>query len=249
MDVNILWNFGLLLTTIAAIQFGGYVAIRIFGERLGIAFTGFLGGLVSSTAVFAQLHHTLKTHPQLVFATIASGLLATVAMLVDIAVIIFVASPTLLICIIWPIVTMIIIGVSVSVMLLHFQKIEKYTPSPLSNSINLLSIFSTSLYIGLMLVLIAIAKRYISTKGVLLIAFLGGLFEIHGISFATALLYLGDQLPATDARSVLYLAILASFISKFVLLWTLSPRRFALQTSLFLLGLLFCGGLVYWMGF
>ena len=242
-------NFGLLLATIAAIQFGGYIAIHMFGERLGIAVMGFLGGMVSSTAVFAQLPHTLRTHPQLAGATIASGLLATVAMLVDIAIIIFVASPTLLVFIIWPIIAMIIVAIIATVILLHFQKIKTYSSTLLSNPFNLLSIFGTSLYLGLMLILIAIAKKYISTQGVLFISFLGGLFEIHGISLATALLYLGHHLNISDARSVIYVAILASFISKFVLLWSLTPYRFAIQTSLFLLGMLLSGGLVYWMGF
>ena len=242
-------DFGLLLTTIAAIQFGGYVAIHLFGERLGLAFTGFLGGLVSSTAVFAQLAHTLRTYPESHIATMASGLLASVAMLVDIAIIIFVASPILFDSIIWPMVFMMVMGGIMAMILLHYQKPEKETALQLLNPINLRSILGTSFFIGLMLVLIAIAQRYISMQGVLWVSFLGGLFEVHGISFATALLYLGGQLPLMDARFVIYAAILASFISKIILLWSLTPSRFALQTSLCLLGLLFGGGLVYWLGF
>jgi hypothetical protein len=54
-------NFGVLIATIAAIQFGGYVAIRLFGERFGMAAMGFSGGLVSSTAFFATLPSTLRS--------------------------------------------------------------------------------------------------------------------------------------------------------------------------------------------
>jgi uncharacterized membrane protein (DUF4010 family) len=242
-------NFGVLITTIAAIQFAGYISIHVFGERFGIALTGFLGGLVSSTAVFATLPSTLRTHPHFSLAIIASAILATVAMLIEIMIIIFVASPTLLFYIIWPMIAIIAVGVSLAVILLHYQKHIKNASSSLSSSFKLLSIFSISIFIGFILIIIAIAKRYVGTNGILFISFFGGLFEIHGISLATALLYLGNQLKINDARLVLYIAILASFVSKFTLLWCLTPYRFALQTSLFLLGLLISGGVVYWLGF
>jgi uncharacterized membrane protein (DUF4010 family) len=241
-------NFGILIATIAAIQFGGYISIHLFGERFGMALTGFLGGLVSSTIVFATLPSILRTHPHSIPAIIASAILATLAMLVDIIIIIFVASPTLLSYIIWPMVTMFAVGAISTMILLHYQKIKKHIRPSLSNPLQPLSILRTSIFIGLILILIAIAKRYMGTKGILFISFLGGLFEIHGISLATALLYLGDQLKINDARLVLYIAILASFVSKFLLLWGFTPYRFALQTSLFLLVILVSGGVIYWWG-
>lgn len=242
-------NFGLLLATIAAIQFGGYIAIHLFGERLGIAFTGFLGGLVSSTAIFAQLSDTLKKHPEFIVTIMASSLLATIATLVDIIIIIFVASPTLLIDIVFPVISMVIVGVIFVILLLYYQKNTIGKPARVSNPVSLISIIRTSLFIGLMLILIAIAKRFISIKGILLVSFLGGLFQIQGISLATGLLYLGHQLSSHEVRLAIYVAILASFVSKFILLWSLTPSRFALQTSLFLFGILGCGGFVYWLGF
>jgi uncharacterized membrane protein (DUF4010 family) len=242
-------NFGMLIATIGTIQFGGYIAIHLFGERFGMAFMGFLGGLVSSTAVFATLPGTLHAHPKFTLATIASAILATVAMLVEIITIIFVASPTLLVYIIWPMITMISLGIIFVIFLLHFQKFKKNTPLTLSNPLNLLSILRISIFLGITLVLIAVAKRFVGTEGMLLITFLGGLFEIHGITLATGLLYLQKQLPINVACLILYVAILASFISKFFLLWSLSPHRFALQTSLFLLVMIASGGTVYWLTF
>lgn len=240
-------DFGLLMATIAAIQFGGYIAIHLFGERLGIAFVGFLGGLVSSTAVVAQLPNMLKKHPKSTLAIIASCILATLAMFIEILIVIFVASPALLVYIISPIIVMLIVGTISAVILLYYQKITTI-PSRLSSPISVMSILRISLFIGIMLILIAIAKHFVSIKGILLISFLGGLVEIRGIALATALLYLGNQLTISDVRLVLYIAIFASFISKFILLWSLTPHRFALKTSFFLLGILGCGGVMYWVG-
>jgi uncharacterized membrane protein (DUF4010 family) len=240
-------NFGMLIATIGTIQFGGYIAIHLFGERFGMAFMGFIGGLVSSTAVFATLPGTLRSHPKFIFATIASAILATVAMLVEIMVIIFVASQTLFVHILRPMITMISLGIIFVIFLLYFQKFKKHAPLTLSTPLNLLSILRISIFLGVTLVLIAIAKRFVGTEGMLLITFLGGLFEIHGITLATGLLYLQKQLSINVACLILYVAILASFISKFFLLWSLSPHRFALQTSLFLLVMVASGGTMYWL--
>ena len=142
---------------------------------------------------------------------------------------------------------MVVVGALFTILLLYYQKATIVKPVRVLNPISLTSIIRTSLFIGLMLILIAIAKRFISIKGILFISFLGGLFQIQGISLATALLYLGHQLSSHDVTLVIYIAILASFISKFILLWSLTPSRFAFQTSLFLFGILSCGSLVYWI--
>ncbi|MDR3491797.1 MAG: DUF4010 domain-containing protein [Gammaproteobacteria bacterium] len=240
-------NFGILIVVIAAIQFAGYVLIRLFGESFGMALTGFLGGFVSSSAVFANLPHTLRSHPKVTHAVIASAILATTATLIELLLIILVASPTLLIIIIKPIFVMIIISLAISFFLLHYQKKMGHTTSPVTNPLHLLSILRTSIFIASAVVIITLAKHFVGTQGVLVISFLGGLFELQGISLATALLYLDQDLTSHFATLALYAAVLASFISKFCLLWILSPPRFALQTSLYLFLILLSGTVTYWV--
>jgi uncharacterized membrane protein (DUF4010 family) len=234
-------NFAILIVTISVIQIAGYVSMRLFGERLGMAITGFLGGLVSSTAVFASFGSTLRTHPGFALPIMASALLATLAMLAEIMTIIFIASPSLFLFIIKPVFFMSITSIIFSIALLYFQKIKLHKPKLISSSFSLLSVLRVSFFIAATLILVAIAKRFVGPDAVLLISFLGGLFEIHGITLATALLYLDHQIAIDTARSVLYIAIFASFVSKLFLLWSLTPARFALYTSLLLIGILVSG--------
>lgn len=241
------WNFGVLIVTIASIQFMGYIAIRLFGERFGIAITGFLGGLVSSTAVFANLSITFKSHPKFKNAIVASAILATLAMLVEIIAIILVASPTLLYFIIKPLLMMIVVSTITVILLMHYQKEKGHTITSPKNPLNLRSLLQTSIFIGFTLILIALAERFIGTEGILIISFLGALFEIHGITLATSLLYLDKNLTSQTACYVLYTAIIASFVSKLFLLFTLTPARFAFQASAYLLIILLSGGLTYWL--
>lgn len=240
-------NFGILMVTISGIQFAGYISIRLFGERFGMAITGFLGGLVSSTAVFASLNSTLRFHPDFKLAIIASAIFAILAMIVEIIVIILVASPTLFYLVAKPIIVMGMTSILIAMALLYFQKIKTHSISSLSKPLNLSSILYTSLFIAIMLIIIAIAKRFVGNEMMIVISFLGGLFEIHGVSLATALLYLNQNLTNAAATQILYTALLASFISKIFLLFSLTPFRFALQTASFLLIILTSGILTYWL--
>lgn len=72
----------LLAILIAAISFGGYVAVRVFGSRLGILLTGLAGGLASSTATtlaFARLGREHRDSAGLLSAGIlVSGMVMTI---------------------------------------------------------------------------------------------------------------------------------------------------------------------------
>lgn len=236
---------GLLISMIALIQFGGYVAMRLLGHRIGMSLMGFFGGLISSTAVFVNLPHTLQAHPTLIRPTMALALLSTVGMLVEIAIILFAASKPLFITMIWPIVAMIVTASGAAFLLMRITIEPQEQLTLPRNPLNLLAVLRLFLFMAVIITSVALAKHYVGTEGTLLISFLGGLFEIHGVTLATALFYSGGKVSLINACWVLVVAILASFVSKFFLLWSLMPRHFALYTSLLLLGLIAIGGMVF----
>jgi len=237
-------QFGILITMIAGIQFGGYLSIRLFGDRIGMALTGLLGGFVSSTIVFASLPSMLKSHPTLTRSNMAVALLSIVAMLIEISAILLVASVPLLLHMLWPILAMIVTGISLAFFLLVTEKITPHEFSKLSNPLHILSILKLSLLIGGMIALVSLAQHYLGINGIFIVSFLGGLFEIHSTTLATSLLYLANQLSINSAGLILSIAIFSSFLSKYFLVWTLCPRRFAFQLSLYVTAILLVGGAV-----
>ncbi len=72
-----LWTVVLLFS---ALNFGGYLARRIIGETRGLAFTGLLGGLVSSTAVTLNFSRRSRTNAEL-SAPLALGVIAACTVL------------------------------------------------------------------------------------------------------------------------------------------------------------------------
>lgn len=236
--------YGILVIMIAAIQFGGYVAIRIFGESLGTVLMGFFGGLISSTAIFATLPHIVRRQPELTSCASAAAILSTVAMLIEFSVIIFVVSPTLLLQIIAPIFTMMVVGSVIALALLK-RKTEQLMIHYPMNPLDFMGVLRLSFVIGGMIFLVALAKHYLGVAALQIIAFLGGLFTLHSVSLAIATLYQDGKLFAVDAKFALALAVLATFVTKYTLLLSLSRDRFAAITSIALTGMLAAGTIVY----
>lgn len=243
------WNlfnprrFGMLIAIIATMQFSGYVAVRVFGEHLGVLLMGFFGGLVSSTAVFATLPRFVAKHPERRRTASAAAIFATVAMLLEFTLLIFIAAPKLFISIAAPVAVMIVTG-AVSALAIYskegsHQKIE--TPR---NPLDFKSVLYLSSVIGGMIFIVAVVKLYLGSHGVTVISFLGALFELHGVSLATATLYVSGKLALVDARVTLLLALFASYVSKFVLLMSLARDRFGILTASILLLMLSLGGTV-----
>lgn len=236
------YYFGFLITIISAIQFGGYVAIRVFGHRFGMILSGFFGGLVSSTVVFSLLPKFYRESPQLLRSIMAVALFAIVAMLSELIVILGFASSPLLLTLIWPMLLMIVVGGMSGLILIEYQNFEQGQLNEFDNPLDLKLILRLSVFIIMILMLVTLAQRYVGSNATLLIAFLTGLFDIHSITIATASLYTIGKLQLVEASRILIVAIFATFVSKLFLLWSLGRNRFAGFMSLFIVLMLVGGG-------
>lgn len=237
-------KFGILVMILALMQFGGYLAIRVFGQRLGMVLGGFFGGIVSSTAVFATLPKFSRQSPELCEAAVTAAIYAIIATLLEFVVIVLVAAPKLMLNTLLPVLAMTAVGFFMTLFMLrktNHNEILTDTPNPL----DVLSVFRLALFIGGMIVLVALARRFLGVHGMQLVSFTGALFELHAVSLATATLYASNKLGLGEAELNLALAVLATFVSKFILLWTLARNRFAVITSAIMLLMLAAGVSVY----
>ncbi len=238
-------RYGILVTMIASMQFGGYVAIRIFGNRLGTVLMGFFGGLVSSTAVLASLPRIVRQQPELTHSASAAAILSTIGMLIELSIILFVASPELLLLFIRPILAMMIVGGLAALYVLNGKEIEVPVVHQPMNPLDFGAILRLSLLIGGMIFLVAIAKHYLGVSGLQVVAFFGGFFELQSISLGIASLFQQAKIAAPDASLTLAFAVLATFLSKFALLWSLARNKFAVITTIALAVMLLAGVIAY----
>ena len=55
----------MMVVLVSGASFGGYVAVRIFGQSMGMALTGVLGGIASSTATTMAMSRQSRSEPSL----------------------------------------------------------------------------------------------------------------------------------------------------------------------------------------
>lgn len=237
----------LLLVVIATMQFAGYVAIRVFGQRSGMALVGFFGGLVSSTAVFVTLPRLYHEQPKILRLAIAAALFSIVGMFVELLIILLFAAPALFYFLLFPVISMLIVGIIIGVFLMRKPTVSDADIMPLKNPLDMLAVLRLTLFIAGVIILVTLAKRYVGAEAAQAVAFLGGLFELHSVTLATALLYNAAKLKLNEAGLILSIAVVASFVSKYFLLWTLARDRFAKWTSVCLAIMLLTGSLTFWI--
>lgn len=233
-------HLGVIIAVIASIQFGGYMMIRLFGDQLGILFVGFFGGLVSSTAVFANLPQFLKSRPDRINLAIAAGLLATVGMLTEFSIIMTVAAHELFLTVAIPVAVMAVFGLICAAILFRRKNNHHDFREP-QNPLDLKAVMYLSSIIGGMLIIVSITKTYFGSHGVQLVTALAAIFEVHGVSLATAMLFVNKQMSLIEAHRNLLLALLASFVPKFVIPWTMVRGRFAVIMSVCMLLMIIAG--------
>lgn len=81
-------KLGSIVVIVMAINAAGYVALRAFGSRIGLAITGFTGGFVSSTATIGSMGNRAKETPKLRAQCVAAALMSNVATIILLAIIV-----------------------------------------------------------------------------------------------------------------------------------------------------------------
>jgi uncharacterized membrane protein (DUF4010 family) len=74
----------------------GYIALRAFGAKTGLAIAGLIGGFVSSTATTAAMGSRAREHPELAGASAAAALMAGTASVIVLIAIVAMTSTALL---------------------------------------------------------------------------------------------------------------------------------------------------------
>ena len=90
------FNIWLMVVLVSGLGFAGYVAVRIFGEDRGLAMTGLLGGLASSTATTLAMSRQSRVRPETGRLCALAVVLACTVMLARVAILLGAVSPALL---------------------------------------------------------------------------------------------------------------------------------------------------------
>jgi uncharacterized membrane protein (DUF4010 family) len=219
-----------LMALLAGIQFAGHVAERVAGARVGLALTGFFGGLASSTAVIINMPKMVQRRPETTLAAAGAAAMATSASLTLAGVVIWGAAADLSIPVAVPAFCMALTCAGLGLLIAqknptagHFEQGR----SPL----DIIAVTRMTILIALLLGLVSLVKQFAGVSAVNLVAFIGGLFELHSVALATATLQAQKEIDARTASTALQIAILASLVSKLFITWVSIRNKYALLFS------------------
>ncbi len=225
-----------MIFVLAFIQILGSMAIQLLGFRIGAILTGFLGGLVSSTATTATLARNSMLLPNKdASLENLTFLCATLAMLLEaLAITVFGTQNFhlhLLIIFFGPIL--------ITLLMIIFQaRTAELRPFSLENTqINIFPIVKLSAFVIGIITLSKILQNIFGQSGLIGLTFIASLFEIHGSIIANTQLHDTGGITVSFLGGLLSLSITASYISKLFLVATLgspSLKTRVTQSTLFL---------------
>jgi len=214
----------LLAILIASISFGGYVAVRVFGQRLGIVMAALAGGLTSSTATtlaLARLGQGAAASDRPLAARI---LISCVVMVVRVGVVATLLNAPLL-ADLWLPLTVGGSAFAIAALVLLFH--TSGHPHPVIHAANPLELgmaIKLALAIGIIMLASQVVQDQFGSAGVLLVAAVSGIVDVDAITISVANME-NSQLGAETAVQAIALAVGVNTLSKVAMVFWVGGAR------------------------
>jgi uncharacterized membrane protein (DUF4010 family) len=216
----------LLAILIAAISFAGYIAVRVLGERKGIALAAITGGLASSTATTLSFARLAREHPQSTNVLAGGILLASLTMMGRILVLVGLIKPELLGPLLAPIAAaacVFLIGTAI----LYRGRTGTAGEQPHLRISNPFDLGAVLWLVALLAVIMLVAKLLAAqtgSAGVYVLAGISGIVDVDALTLSMTRLA-GLQMPMIEASTAILIAAAANTLSKAVIATAVGGSR------------------------
>lgn len=225
----------LMVVLIAGVGFLGYVLMRLLGTKSGIAATGLLGGLASSTATTLAFSKRSKANPELSADYAFAIVLACTTMYARLAVMVGFIDPQLIVTLLVPTLVMAAPGVLYSGWLWFFKRsaaAPEVHPPAIANPLSL----KTSIQFAALYAIAAFLIKLVTSLGwldaVLPLAFLSGLTSVDAMSLLMANNRVEGTTTMQLAAQAVILASLANTFAKGVIAIVCGSRALAVRIAI-----------------
>lgn len=230
LNPYVIW---LMVVLISAISFFAYLGIKLLGANRGISLTGFLGGLVSSTAVSLAFSQNSKKYKKVVWPFVFGIVIASTAMFFRVLIEVAVVNPELVSKMWIPLVASGATGGLFCLFIwkkfLANKKMMKTTKMPESKPIDLVGAIKFGALFAIILLVSKAASVEFGEKGIYITSVISGLVDADAITVTLANLArngLSDQVAVTGIT----LATVTNTIVKGGIVLSMADKRVALRT-------------------
>lgn len=226
------YQIWLMVVLISGVSLAGYIALQLIGPRHS-AVLGLFGGLVSSTAT--TLVYARRSAENLNFIPLAVVviLLANLTVLIRLALVSAVASPTILPLLLPVLGSGLLLGLGVTVYWWHQLKQQNELPVPdTKNPTEIGTAAAFGLVYGIVLFFAAWLSDIAGSSGLYTVAIISGLTDVDAITLSSLRLYELGKLEATQAVTAISLGILSNIGFKLGLVFFFGSALLAKQCVL-----------------
>lgn len=216
-----------MVVLVAGVNFAGYAAMRLLGERAGAALTGVVGGLASSTAVTLAFSRRSRERPENGAAHAQAVLLACAVMVPRVLIILVALDPALGAALLLP-AAAVLVATLLTPLRLYFaspDRVEVGAP-PMGNPLNLGQSVKFALLYAIIVFLLDASRGATGAAGLYTVSFLSGLTDMDAISLSLAGRTGAGELTPGIAAAAIILAMAANTLVKLGLALALGAGRF-----------------------
>lgn len=221
----------LLAILIAALSFVGYVAVRLLGDRLGIAVAALAGGLASSTATTLALARLGRDHPGAERVVASGVLLSSAVMVARVGVVVTLIAPGLL-PVLLPALAVLaaVLGIG-GLVLADPRPGERALGLAVSNPLDLATALKLALLIAVVGVAATLLRNLGLAAGVYAVAALSGVADVDAATISMARLTASGT-PAAEAAAAILVTVAVNTASKTAIAGIVGNRRMAVPAGL-----------------
>jgi uncharacterized membrane protein (DUF4010 family) len=235
-----------LVVLISAISMVGYVLMRFWGARQGMAVTGFLGGLASSTATTFGLSRRAREAGPTAARYFALGIvIASTIMFVRVLILAAVIYPALGRSLALPIALPTVLGIVLGFVLWRKKESRAEVKLEVKNPMDLSQALQFGLLFAVVLVVSRAAYYYFGSAGVYVASALAGLTDVDAITVSATRLAFDGVVSSSTANASILLACAANTLMKGGIALVIGGRPFRpiigpIFLALFLISLATC---------
>jgi uncharacterized membrane protein (DUF4010 family) len=221
-----IWIIAIVL---AAISFGGFVAIRALGERRGVLVAGALGGIVSSTAVLFANARAAASGQGSVRILAAGVTLATAVSFLRVTAIVAALNPALLVIAGPPLMAAIVAAGLFCVVSINWRDgATKAQPRvEFRNPFGFLSVVGMAASMGVVMLIGGVVTARFGASGAATTAAVTGLLDVDAMTVSMARLS-PASLSISDAAIAILIGVASATLGKIAIAAVIGRGRFAL---------------------
>ena len=244
------WNpfeIWLMVVLIVGISLGGYVAYKLLGAHAGTFLGGLLGGLISRTATTVSYARRTRENPEIASLAALVIMIASCVSLARVLVEIGAVAPKVFVQIAPPLAAMLAFCALVAGALFLLSRRREVRMPEQKNPAELKPALIFGGLYALILLAVAVARRYFGEAGLYVVGVLSGLTDMDAITLSSAKMAATGTLPTDAAWRTILIAAMSNFTFKFGTVAVLGSRALTQRVGLAFLVALLGGGSILWL--